>query len=307
MGDPKSYPTFMPSFGMLSLPYTNSQNDTEDYMIKDSRSRAILACAALFSASSMAGNSIEDTHTFRVGMFSQTADIKAISSIDSLPPIEVDLVDDLGLDDNSELGYGSYRWRFAEKWAITAVFERLDLDGSGFATKDFNFDGESFTLGAGVDVEYTMDTYLIDVTYSFIRNENWEVLVGVGLHAFDIETVISGRLEVDNGTGGNTVEGSSASADVLAPLPNFRGGVKYMITPRWEVNASVGWLSLEVDDIDGEYAYADIGTEYRITENFGIGATYQISQIDVTSDEENGFYKLDVDFSGPSVYLSYGF
>ncbi|MFT5333533.1 MAG: hypothetical protein ACJAUG_002186 [Halioglobus sp.] len=276
-------------------------------MTNDKRSRVIFACAALYSASSMAVDSIEDTHTFRLGMFSQTADIKAVSSLDGLPPIEVDLVDDLGLDDSSELGYGSYRWRFAEKWALTAVFERLDLDGRGFAAKDFNFDGEAFSLGAGVDVEYTMDTYLIDVTYSFIRNENWEVIVGLGLHAFDIETVISGRLEVDSDMGGNVLEASSAAADVLAPLPNFRGGVKYMITPRWEVNASVGWLSLEVDDIDGEYAYADIGTEYRITEHFGIGATYQISQIDVTSQEDNGFNKLDVDFSGPSVYLSYGF
>lgn len=86
-----------------------------------------------------------------------------------------------------------------------------------------------------VDSEFDMDTYLIDIGYSFVRSERWEVMLGAGLHAFDFET------------------------------------------------------------------------EYRITERFGIGATYQYSEINVTSDNSIGYDELEVDFSGPNLYLSYGF
>jgi hypothetical protein len=73
------------------------------------------------------------------------------------------------------------------------------------------------------------------------------------------------------------------------------------------VNAGVGWLSLEIDNIDGNYRFLEIGTEYRVTDRFGIGATYQFSKIDVTSTDSDGVDKVDVEFSGPSIYLSYGF
>ncbi len=87
---------------------------------------------------------------------------------------------------------------------------------------------------------------------------------------------------------------------------NIDVGYSFIRTDKWELNAGVGWLSLEIDNIDGKYLYADIGTVYRITDRFGIGASYQIAEIDVTSDEDDGFDKVDIEFSGPSIYLTYG-
>ena len=276
-------------------------------MMCDTRPTVVFFVSALFSASALAGNSIEDTHTFRLGVHSQDAEIKSVSNVFPFPPIEIDLTDDLGMDDSSESIYVSYRWRFGEKWALSATFQRLELDGSGAAAIDFNFDGTEYSAGTAIDSEFNVDTYLIDLGYSIVRSEKWEVVVGFGLHAFDIETAITGRVELSGD--GEVIIGvrSTANADFLAPLPNLRGGVTYMITPKWELRGGIGWLSLEIDNIDGKYLYADIGTEYRITDRFGIGAAYQISEIDVTNDKSDGFDKLDVDFSGPSIYLTYGF
>ena len=276
-------------------------------MFNKSKSQTVLALATLFSVAASAGNSIEDTHSFRLGVASQKADIQAVSTIDPFPPIEIDFTDDLGMDDKSESIYASYRWRFGEKWSLSAAFQRLDLDGSGAASKDFNYDGVDFTAGVAVSTEYKMDTYLIDVGYSLIRNDQWEVMLGFGLHAFDIETSIAAQVALDDGGEEIGAEGSRAAADFLAPLPNLRAGVTYLITPNWDINAGIGWLSLEIDNIDGNYTYGEISTEYRFTDRFGIGASYQVSQIDVTSDEPDGFDKVDIEFSGPSIYLTYGF
>lgn len=277
-------------------------------MLNKTKQQIALALATLFSVAATAGNSIEDTHLFQLGVYSQEADIQATSTIDPFPPIEIDLTDDLGMDDSSESIFLGYRWRFSEKWQLGVSFTRLELDGKGEASKDFNFDGEDFTAGVAVSTEYNMDTYLIDVGYSFIRNDQWEVVVGFGLHAFDIETVIDSQFALEGSSGGvGGTERLRANVDFLAPLPNARAGVTYMLTPKWEINAGIGWLSLEIDNIDGNYTYGEISTEYRITDRFGIGATYQFSEIDVTVDERDGFDAVDIEFSGPSIYLSYGF
>jgi hypothetical protein len=268
----------------------------------------IFVLTALFSTGAMAaGNSIRDTHSFRLGIYSQDAEITVQSTIDPFPPIEIDLTDDLNLDDSSESIFFNYRWRFKEKWSLSATFQRLELDGNDVAGFDFNYDGQQITAGAEVETQFDMDTYFIDVAYSIVRNDKWEVLFGAGIHAFDFDISLASTILLESEGEEDVLETISASADVLAPLPNLRFGTTYVIMPRWEVNAGVGWLSLEVDNIEGKYTYFELGTEYRFTDRFGIGATYQLSKIDVTATESNKVEKFDVEFSGPSIYLSYGF
>ena len=269
-----------------------------------------LICVAsimLISATAMAGNSIEDKHLFQLGVFSQDADLKMTSTIDPFPPIEIDLIDELGMDDSSTAVNALYRWRFAQRWSLSFRYQQLELDGTGAASKNFNYDGKAFLAGAFVETEYNMKTYLIDVAYSLVRNDKWEVLAGAGIHAFDIDSSISGLAFVNDENDNIVEQFTRASADVLAPLPNLRLGAIYMINPKWEVNASVGWLSLEIDEIDGDYTYLDLGTEYRFTEKFGIGASYQFANIEVTSTSGSSVDKIDLEFTGPSLYISYGF
>ena len=66
-------------------------------------------------------------------------------------------------------------------------------------------------------------------------------------------------------------------------------------------------IQLMLCNIEGKYGYFAMGTEYRFTDRFGIGATYQISKIDVTATGSNKVEKFDIEFTGPSIYLSYGF
>jgi hypothetical protein len=261
----------------------------------------------LISATAIAGNSIEDKHLFEIGIFSQEADIVMTSTKNPLPPTDIDLIDELGMDDTTTAIEARYRWRFAERWSLSFKYQQLELDGTGFATENFNFDGKVFEAGVLVDTEFNMKTYLVDVGYSIVRNDKWDVIVGAGIHAFDFDSTISGVAFFNDGNNNPVEQFARASADVLAPLPNLRFGAVYMIKPKWEVNMSVGWLSLEIDQIDGEYTYFDIGTEYRISDKFGIGASYQLANIDVTSTKGNTIDKIDLEFKGPSIYFTYGF
>lgn len=277
-------------------------------MMKCSKTVLALGIATLVSTGAMAaGNTIDDTHYFRLGVLSQKTDITVQSTIDPLPPIEIDMTDDLGMDDSSESVQILYRWRFADKWSLSAQYQKLELDGTGEATKDFNFDGNDYSAGVSVDTQFNVDTYLLDVGYSIIRNDKWELVVGGGVHSFDIDASIITTIGIEGVDDSIVGESVTGNAGVLAPLPNLRAAATYLITPRWEVNVSTGWLSLEIDDIEGKYTYLDIGTEYRFTDRFGVGAAYQLSKMDVTSTNTDGVDKFEMEFSGPSIYLSYGF
>jgi len=151
--------------------------------------------------------------------------------------------------------------------------------------------------------DFNLDTYLLAVNYSLVRDDKKELGVGFGLHAFDIDTTITGAAGLDR------VEGDEVrtSGDVLAPLPNLRFYGTYMITPKWEVSLSGGWLSFAYDDYDGGYLFLTTFTEYRFTDRFGIGVSYQAAEIDVTHKDSSGKEKFDIELYGPSIFLTYGF
>ena len=275
-------------------------------MKKSAFSRVVKLAAVfvpiLFSAVAL-GNSLEDTHRFRLGAYKQDIDVTGSVTKNPLPEVELDFDKVLGLEDSSETYFFSYQWRFKEKWSLQAFYSQLGATGKKIATKDFNYDGVEYTAGAKLETDFDLDTYLLAVNYSFVHDDKKEFGVGFGLHAFDIDTTIAGAV----GVGGEERGGVRTSGEVVAPLPNLRFFGTYMITSKWEVSLSGGWLSFSYDDYDGDYLFLTAFTEYRFTDNFGIGISYQVAEIDVAHEDSSGKEKFDMELYGPSIFLTYGF
>jgi len=265
-------------------------------------------CFAL--AQTASADPVSDTHIFRAGLFEQDIDVKGHVVRDTQfgenLNLDLDLDEVLGLDDSATTGFLMYQWRFTEKWSLQAFYSQMQNDGKVRASRDFTFDGKEYTAGLTLETEFNLDTLLVVANYSFIKNDRMELGAGFGLHAFDIETVISldARLEGENNNPGGRKRSTS---ELLAPLPNLRGFGTYMINPKWSIQGSLGWLSFNYDDYDGDYLYVNVATEYRFTERFGVGLAYQISEIDVSHDSKHGEQSFDFDLYGPSLYLTYGF
>ena len=262
----------------------------------------ILVAITSFSQGVLA-NSIEDTHRFRVGAYEQDIDVTGAVTASGFPEINLDFDKVLGLEESSTTLFFSYQWRFKEKWSLQAVYSQMEADGGKLATKDFNYDGVEYTAGVRLDTDFDLDTYLLAVNYSWLRDDKKEVGIGFGLHAFDIDTTIAAAIGVD----GQERQGARNNSQLTAPLPNVRGYGTYMITPKWEVSAAVGWLSFSYDDYDGGYLYLTAFTEYRFTDRFGIGLSYQAAEIDVSHEDSKAKEEFDIELYGPSIYLTYGF
>jgi hypothetical protein len=258
---------------------------------------------AMCFALSAQASSLDDTHTFHLGAYQQDIDVVGAAGRDGNPGIELDFSRALGVDDTTTTPFFEYRWRFTERWSLQAHYSQLDSSGSREAQRNFSWNGQEFEVGTKVKTEFELDTLLLGVNYAFVRTDSYEFGLGAGLHAFDIGTELSAAAQLNDLEG----EVQSSSSDLLAPLPNVRAFGTLMITPRWELSASAGWLSLSVDDYDGDYLYFNVLTEYRVTDNFGIGLSYQLSDLDITKESGNKSASFEVELSGPSLFLSYGF
>jgi hypothetical protein len=267
------------------------------------RKISLALVAVLPFSQSVVANSIEDTHRFRLGAYEQDIDVTGGVTAPGFPEVEVDFDKVLGLEDSSTTLLLDYQWRFKEKWALQAFYSQMEAEGKKLATKDFNYDGIDYTAGIRLDTEFNLDTYLVAVNYSWLRDDKKEVGLGLGLHAFDIDTTIAAGIGID----GEVLEGTRSNTQLTAPLPNIRAYGTYMITPKWEVSATGGWLSFSYDDYDGGYLFLTAFTEYRFTEHFGVGLSYQAAEIDVTHEDNKGKQQFDIELYGPSIYLTYGF
>lgn len=245
---------------------------------------------------------LTDTHTFRVGGYYQKSDTSIGARRADSGGDEIDL-DDLGIDESSMTWMLGYRWRINDRWSLALGASQFDIDGRVQADKTFEFNGQEFEAGAMLESEFDLKTYMADVMYSVYKSDQAELLLGGGLHAFDYDIKFTGTLTLED----ESLSQAVSADDLMAPLPNLRMRGFYAISPRWSIDATLGWMSANIDNWDGDYLYANVSTDYRITDRFGLGLGYQGVSVDVTHKGSRIDSSLDISYYGPTVYLEYGF
>jgi hypothetical protein len=221
----------------------------------------------------------------------------------SLPEVSLNL-DDLGVDDSDTSWLVEYRWRFKPKWGLVVAAYTFENDGSIGVRRDFNFDGIEFEAGVKLDSEIEIDVYIADIMYALHQSDNLEIMVGGGLHVFDLGMAIEGRVFA----GDLEATEETARSDLLAPLPNLRFQGFYALTNRWGVGLTGGWLSASYDDYDGDFAYIHLRTTWLFTDRFSASLGYQYTSIDLTYEKSrHREAEFDVDMDGPTLAVSYAF
>ena len=242
-------------------------------------------------------------HVISIGAAYQKPEVELRASVPNLPEVSLDL-DDLAIDDNHTSWALEYRWRFASRWMLAAMAYTFDEDGRRGVERDFNFDGVEFKAGAEVETGFSIDTYIVDLLYQVYQSERTEIMLGGGLHAFDLEASISGRAFV----GERERESATGTSELLAPLPNLKAQANFQLDDNWGVYVATGWLSASYEDFDGSFAYIHARLGYWFHERWGATLGYQYVDIDLSQEKSNGReIALDASFVGPTVQLFYRF
>lgn len=218
---------------------------------------------------------------------------------DGRPNFSVSL-DDVGIDTKDESFIGSLTWNMGNRWVLR--FDTFGFDSSGTRTsaRDFVYDDTTVTVGMQLQGGLDLEIYMLNLGYRFIDTDRWDVGAGLGAHYIRLDFGFEATLSAN---GDNVVVVGEAETKEQFPVPNLYAWTNYRFSDRLELTVSGGWLSAKYDNYDGELYFLRSALEFGVTDRFGIGAGYWISDFDVERERSKSTERYDVDLPGPYAYL----
>ena len=136
---------------------------------------------------------LEQRNVLVLGTAWQEADATIRATVDPLPEQEIEL-GQLGLDTEYTSYYAEWRHRLNHKWGLIAAAQTFQSEGDLRLARDINFGGVEFPASIGVDSELGVGIYFIDLMYNFYTTDQAELSLGFGVHAFDTDVSVDGRV-----------------------------------------------------------------------------------------------------------------
>jgi len=231
---------------------------------------------------------------------SSTARIDATAT--ARPGTEIKLEDELALSDRKGTPYVDLGMRLGENWRIEFEYYSLKRDATKTTTRQIDWGDTSFPIGATLSTKFDSTVYRLTGGWSFIKNQQAEVGVSLGLHVTDFKTQVSGQ-----GTGTAGVGFQREAQDALVPLPTIGLYGTYMFTPQLALHGRLDYLSLKYNDYDGRLTNLMASLDWRFAKNFGVGIGYRYVdyRLEATKTDFNG--EVQYKFQGPTIFLNAAF
>ena len=254
----------------------------------------------------------DSTFQLRVGVF--FADLDSAIRIDSeLGRIGdgLDFERDLGMAESKSTLYGGASWRFAPKHMLE--WEFFDLGRNGLTTVERSWDIGDTTILANGQIASTFNVRINRLTYRYriFQNSRSNISFMAGLHGVraNADLTLSGNLIVNGEPVFVLPDRPNVEVEkTKLPLPHFGLGINYALTPRLMGHAMVKGFAMEIGDTYGRLIEANVGAQYQLGKNFGIGGGVKWFFLDLVEDETALVdVSMDFDFFGPAVFATYTF
>ena len=214
---------------------------------------------------------------------------------------EIDFDSTLGVDDNSTIFNGVFRWRFGEKWELQGQYFKANESAQKVLEEEVEWNDVIFAPGTGVGVGQEFKLVRMFFARKFASRDHYEFGIGAGLHILEIGAHIEGTAIV---VGGGS-EFRRESVSVTAPLPNIGAWYMYSASPKWLFKARLDWLSASIDDYSGSIINASIGVNYQLFEHFGLGLSYNDFELDIGVDRSDWKGDAEVIYRGLFANVSF--
>lgn len=244
------------------------------------------------------------TVQLKLGAFAQSTDATVSAARAGESGTDLSL-STLGHDDSNTNFWLSATWQFSERWQLWGNMSSFDSQGSinrnfyfEFGDLDIPTDIESVDGDMSVNSDFNADLYILNLGYELYQSSSVKIDAGLGLH------VVQFGLDIDVDLTANDYSESlgSESSDVTAPLPNIVLFGQWTPAQHLTFSSTMGWLSLNYEDYEGDLLALELEVDYALTHNFGIGAGYRYIDYGVTKHGERLTSSFDSLFKGPTVY-----
>ena len=217
--------------------------------------------------------------------------------------IEFDLEDTLGYDEDNLTPLTGFTWRMTDRWSLLSEYFRLSDEGDRILAVAIDTgDGTFITGGAGVVSDTKIDILRLAFGYSFLREENYELGAGLGVHLGNIDTSITGVAFVSDGMGGGANRTVTSEINQWAPLPNLALFGNYAITDEWLIDGRIDWFSAGFGNYDGNLWNISSSINWHPFEHVGFFFMYKFVHFDLEKEKNNVLdWKVDMSFNGPAL------
>jgi hypothetical protein len=215
----------------------------------------------------------------------------------------------LSFENDLELGSSkstpsiSADWQIGRKHRISARWLKVNRSSSAQALTDIHWGDESVPVNAEVLLKFDIRQLTLDYTYFPWVKDRWAAGFGMGLRVLNIIAELSWQ-ESNTGQGG--VEGT----DATGPLPYLNFEYRRMVTENWRMITSLGWLYLQVGDLEGGQWLTNMNLEYLLSKRWAFGGSANISNIDIEwtglkddTGQKDLTSKVDLDINDVSLYV----
>jgi len=208
----------------------------------------------------------------------------------------VNAENDLGLAHRQQKGRVEFMFRLRERSKMRVDYYETYRSGNQLLANDIVFGNETFPAGQTVATEFDLQQFDITYTYSFIRNNRFEV--GTGLAVYFLEVDVIGQVPAQN---------LRQEVSAATPFPALPLDLTWCISSRWAATARAAYLKLNHHDLSGRYwdNHADI--QYRWVPNFVVGAGWASIRTDLTRVGGSFPGVVNMTIKGPELFVRFSY
>jgi hypothetical protein len=206
----------------------------------------------------------------------------------------------LGLPDSLHKGTVQFMFRLGERNKVRMAYLEQDRSGNQVLTNDIVFANAVFLAGLPASSTLDYKQFNITYTYSFIRNERFEVGSGLAVYFLQVDGIIT---QAQPFTIALHEEVSGAS-----PFPALPFDLTWCISSRWAATAHGAFLKATVSGTQGWFADEHADIQYRWNPNFVLGLGYSETRSSLTNDTSSSFRGyLNISIKGPEAFVRFSF
>ncbi|MDN3641911.1 hypothetical protein QWY87_04320 [Lutimonas halocynthiae] len=208
----------------------------------------------------------------------------------------ISLENDLGLPSNSYFFTGSFLYRITPSSGLYAQYYGINRKENTQTKRDLIFKGE--IIPAGTDIEAHFNTQVISTgyLYSVLKNPDAHLGFYFNIYLMFLETAVQSAYGYQD-----------LNVELVAPLPNFGILASFKLNKWLYFNGNIGFFALKLEDFGGSLHNLDIAFMAKPVDWLGIDLSYQVFDVMVEFPSDDINTKIDYNFRGPSIGLSFFF
>ena len=184
----------------------------------------------------------------------------------------LDFEDDLDLDGSKLIPSLSFEWQIARRHKLGVRWQDISRDSTAQALEEIQWGDEVIPVDADVFLIFDITQYFVDYAYYPWVKERWAAGFGLGVRVMELSATLAWE-QAD-------LEGST-EAKGTGPLPYLYFEYRRLLSDHWRFRGGLGWLAVEIEDIDGSQYVARADIEYLMGRHWGFGGSLNYSAVDV--------------------------